>query len=277
MPSPRAEERVELDLGGRDATHIRTSPDGEDWSDWSRIRSTPTATIRPAEGEHEVFAQFRNGPGLKSPVVSDSIVVDRTPPEVSAPTVVAARGRARHGRGEPAPVTVRWEARDATAGLSDASGRGELRRRAGPCAPRRPARPHPASSAAWDAEACAFPDADCDVTAIAVDGAGNTSPCHQRATSRPRSCPSPTTMSATVSGSQFGVIARRGPDAGRMAVLLDGEALGLVDLWAESDEGPAVVFVAELPPGEHTVSVEPTDGSDTALTVDGFATLEPAA
>ena len=266
--------RVELDLGGRDATHIRTSPDGEDWSDWSRIRSTPTATIPKQEGSHEVYAQFRDGPGLKSPVVSDSIVVDATPPEVSATTVGLRTGALGTGQAS-VPLSVRWEARDVTAGLADARvavscGQGRsLRSQA-------PGEAQPGALTAWDAEAFAFPGADCNVTAIAVDGAGNTA----RAASERVSTtivPVEDTMSATVSGSEFGVVARRGPDGGRMAVLLDGEGLGLVDLWAESDEGPAVVFVAELPPGEHTVSVEPTDGGDAVLAVDGFATLEPAA
>jgi hypothetical protein len=207
-------------------------------------------------------------------VVSDSIVVDATPPEVSATTVGLRTGAL--GTSEASlPLSVRWEARDATAGLADARvavscGEGRsLRSQA-------PGQAQPGALIAWDAEAFAFPEADCNVTAIAVDGAGNTA----RATSERVSTsivPVEDTMSATISGSEFGVIARRGPDAGRMAVLLDGEGLGLVDLWAESEEGPAVVFVAELPPGEHTVSVEPTDGSDAALTVDGFATLEPAA
>ncbi|MEX1334299.1 MAG: hypothetical protein AB1Z66_03280, partial [Candidatus Limnocylindrales bacterium] len=84
----------------------------------------------------------------------------------------------------------------------------------------------------------------------------------------------PAADSATVSGAQVGIIARRGPEAGRMAVLLDGEPLGLVDLFAEVEEEPAIVFVGEMAEGEHTISIEATDGS--TLSVEGFATLERA-
>jgi GH25 family lysozyme M1 (1,4-beta-N-acetylmuramidase) len=268
--------QVTLDLGGRDATHIRTSPDGETWSDWSRIRSAPTATIPAQEGIHEVYAQFRNGPGLKSPVVSDSIAVDTTPPEVSVPTVALQSGPLSTS-GASVPVSVRWEARDATAGLTDAKvaiacGGGRNARTEAP------GEADPGELAAWDAEAYAFPDADCSITVIAADGAGNTG----RATAAgviasivPAQSPVP---GATVSGAEVGVIASRGPDAGRAAVLLDGEAIGLVDLYAATAERASVVFVAELPAGEHTISVEPTDSAEPGAVelgriVESFVTL----
>lgn len=271
--------KVELDLGGRDATHVRTSPDGEDWSDWNRIRSTPTATIPKREGTYEVYAQFRNGPGLKSPVVTDSIVVDATPPEVSVPTV-ALRSGTLNTNDASLPVSVRWQAQDVTAGLADAKvamncGEGRLVRTEAP------GRADPGELAAWDAEAYAFPAADCSVTAIAADGAGNKSRATVAGVTTSIVPAQGDVPSAAVSGAEVGVIARRGPDAGRVAVLLDGEALGLVDLYAAIEEGPAIVFVADLPDGEHIVSVEPTDGTDTeadggAPVIDGFATLELA-
>ena len=72
-------QREPLDLGGRDASHIRTSPDGESWSGWSRIGSEPTVELPAAEGEGDGCVQGRNGPGLASPVLSDSILIDQTP------------------------------------------------------------------------------------------------------------------------------------------------------------------------------------------------------
>ncbi len=267
--------RVELDLGGRDATHIRTSSDGENWSGWNRIRSTPTATIPTEEGPHQIYAQFRNGPGLKSPVVSDSIVVDATPPELSAPTV-ALRVGALGSDAASLPVNVRWEAQDALAGLADARvvmscGQGRVVRSEAP------GQAGPGQLAAWDAAAYVFPDADCSVTAIAADGAGNTA----RATTAgvatavvPVQGPE---ASASVSGSEVGIIVRRGPQAGRAAVLLDGQALGLVDLYAAVEEAPSIVFVADLPEGEHTITIELTDPGDSGavgLPVDGVAILE---
>jgi hypothetical protein len=83
---------------------------------------------------------------------------------------------------------------------------------------------------------------------------------------------------AEVSGDEVGVIARRGPDAGRAAILLDGNATALIDLYAPEAGGPELVHVVTLPEGRHTISVEATETSDPASTgssvvVEGYATL----
>jgi GH25 family lysozyme M1 (1,4-beta-N-acetylmuramidase) len=265
-------DQVTLDLGGRDAIHIRTSPDGETWTKWSRIGSSPMTTLPAEEGEHSVFAQLRNGPGLKSPVVSDSIIVDRTPPEMSAP-IVSLREGATGGSAASIPVAVRWQARDSVAGLSDAMvsvgcGEGRVERTEAPGSAA------PGESADWNAAAMLFPDAACKVTAIARDGAGN----ETRDTVRGIEVSIVLGAGATdVSGDQVGVVARRGPDAGRAAVLLDGQPLTLIDLYAPEPSGPEIVYVADLP-GQASISVEPTGSSDpassgSAVIVDGFATL----
>ncbi len=265
---------VELDLGGRDASHIRTSPDGETWSKWSQIRGTPTAPIPATEGEHAVFAQFRNGPGLRSAVVSDSIIVDQTPPDLSGLTVALREGSLDGG----IPVAVRWDARDAMAGLSDATvavGCGDDRVRRTEA----PGSAEPGQQASWEAEAFITPGGDCTVTAIAADGAGNTA----RATSDsvtvsdvPANGDQPTTM---VNADQAGIIARRGPDLGRAAVLLDGDAVALIDLYAPEVGEPEVILVLDLGGGEHTIEIEPTDSSDpassgTGVVIEGFASLD---
>ena len=82
-----ARHQLAIDLGGRDATHLRTSPDGETWTDWSVIRGEARGTIGRDEGEHTLYVQLRNGEGLVSPVFSDSITLDRTGPEVTPPTI----------------------------------------------------------------------------------------------------------------------------------------------------------------------------------------------
>jgi GH25 family lysozyme M1 (1,4-beta-N-acetylmuramidase) len=267
---------VELDLGGRDATHIRTSPDGKSWSKWSRIRSTPTATIPTEEGEYTVYAQFRNGPGLKSPLVSDSIVVDDTPPEVSTPTVSLRTG-VLASSGASIPVAVRWEARDETAGLADAKvsvdcGEDGFERTPAP------GHAEPGELAAWDAAAALFADAACAVTAISSDAAGNTARDTIQGLTTAIVPVASADEEADVSGDEVGVIARRGPDAGRAAILLDGNATALIDLYAPEAGGPELVHVVALPDGRHTISVEATETSDPASTgrsvvVEGYATL----
>jgi len=268
-------QRVQLDLGGRDATHLRTSADGESWSPWTRIRSTPTAKLSLEEGEQQVFVQLRNGPGLKSPVYA--ITLDRAGPEITAPLVSLREGAMGTGPAN-VPVSVRWEARDVRAGLPDATiavscGEGQIQRTEAPGSTT------PDEPASWDTAAALFPGVACDVTAIVQDGAGN----RNRATSNGVTAAiypagSEVTPGATVEGDQVGVIAQRGPDAGRAAVIIDGQAVGLVELYAPNLTGPEVVFVADLDGGRHSVTVEATGTSDpastgTGITIDGFVTL----
>jgi hypothetical protein len=272
--------RVELDLGGRDATHLRTSPDGEQCSEWDRIQGTPETSIPSEEGQHAVYAQFRNGPGPRSPVFSDSIFVDATPPEVSPPTVLLRAGPMVDADLR-VPVSVTWEARDTNAGLSDASvavscGEDrEIRTDA-------PGSGEPNLTTPWEAATALFLDATCEVTAIAQDGAGN----RARATSGAISTTlvqlgQDETATATLSGIQFGIVARRGPDAGRASVSIDGQGVGLFDLYAPVVTGPEVVYVGQLDGTAQEIAVEPTDTADTASTgtsvvIDGFVSLGAA-
>ena len=116
----------------------------------------------------------------------------------------------------------------------------------------------------------------CEVTAIALDGAGNS----DRATvvvGDVGYVPG-TTTEAIVRGSQAGLVARRGPDGGRAALELDGEPVALIDLYAVEPGEPEVVHVLDLPEGEHTLSVEGIGTSDpsssgSAVVVEGFVSL----
>jgi len=264
---------VELDLGGRVGTHIRTSEDGETWSKWQRLRGTPTAVIGDTEGNYTVYAQLKNGPGVKSPVFKDSVVVDATPPEVFPPSVWLRTGPLGEGAAS-VPVSVRWEARDATAGLADA----EVVVRCGDEQSQRteaPGHAQPGELAAWKSDAWLFPDAPCDVSAIAVDGAGNRS---RETLSGPLARVVPLDAATAVEADEVGVIARRGPDAGRAALLVDGEAVALIDLYAPEVTDSEVVHVIALADGPHSLAIEATESSDPAstgveVTVEGVATL----
>ncbi len=268
--------RVELDLGGRDATHIRTSPDGETWSQWSQVGSRPTVRLPVEEGPHTVYAQLRNGPGLKSPVVSDTVVVDTTPPEISPPEISLRPGPLADGQ-TTIPVSVGWQARDEVAGLADATiavtcDESPTQRTEAPGSAA------PGELAEWQGEAWLPSDAACVVTAVGRDGVGNVSRATVDDTTVAMVAVTGDVPAADVSADQVGVIGRRGPDAGRATVLLDGEALALIDLYAPEAGAAELVYVTDLPAGDHTVTVEPTGSSDpassgSAVIVDGFVTL----
>jgi GH25 family lysozyme M1 (1,4-beta-N-acetylmuramidase) len=270
-------QRAVLELGGRDAIAVRTSPDGEQWGKWSPVRGKARVDLGEEEGEQTLFVQLRGGPGMRSPVLSDSITLDLTSPEISRPSVVLREGPIGNGPGS-VPITVEWTAEDAVAGLSDASvsvscGEGQIQRTEAPGSA------EPGQIIDWSGEAALFEDAPCEVTAIARDGVGNTARKTVRgvqARLRPVSGGTPT---IDTNAAQVGIVAERGPDRGRAAVVVDGEAVGLVDLYAPIATGPEIVFVAETgTDASQTVAVEGTGTADpassgTGISIDGFVTL----
>lgn len=300
-----ASRQVAIDLGGRSGTHMRTSPDGQDWSRWRAIRGTPRAELGSGEGSHTLHVQLRDRSRLKSPVFSDSIVLDTSGPRLSAPTVrlgLAPLGPGATGEspdpgsvspspgldasspadGQGIPIEVGWEASDVVAGLADASLSVDCDD--GPAALSEvPGTAEAGQTTTWAAPAVVVPGARCEVTVTARDGVGNAT--------RARSDTVVATIIAasgegdagvSLEGRQVGVIARRGPDLGRAAVLIDGEPVGLVDLYAPLAGGPEIVHVVDLSAGSPaSIMLEPTgtshaDSTGTAVIVDGFVTLTEA-
>jgi hypothetical protein len=84
-----SETTVSLDLGGRDGDEIRTSPDGESWTDWRPLRDPArvTAELGPVEGPQSLFVQLR-ARGVVSPVLRDDIVLELAPPSTPTPDAV---------------------------------------------------------------------------------------------------------------------------------------------------------------------------------------------
>jgi GH25 family lysozyme M1 (1,4-beta-N-acetylmuramidase) len=268
---------VSVDLGGRAATHVRTSSDEAAWSRWTPVEDTVRVQLGSAEGAHSVRVQLRRGPTLKSPVFSDTITLDRSGPTVSEPVVSIGLGPLGD-EGRSMPVEVTWQAADAVAGLSDASvslsceGHRDVSTEA-------PGSAEAGPETTWSALLTAQPDVPCRATVVARDGVGNTT--------RSRSAPmvlsvvaaSGDVPAATVEAAKAGIVARRGPDQGRAVVRVDGQEAALIDLYAPGPGGSEVVRVVDLVPGAaHEVTVEPTGTNDPAatgsgITIEGFAVL----
>jgi lysozyme len=269
---------ITIDLGGRVATHVRTSPDGQAWSRWLPVRGAVRAQLGTDEGDHSLRVQLRRGSTLKSPIFRDSITLDRSGPVLSDPLVTLGLGPLGD-QGAGIPVEVSWQATDEAAGLADASvsvaceGHRAVSTEA-------PGTAEPGVETGWSALVTAQPEAACHATVVARDGVGNTT--------RGRAGPLVASVvvasgelpGATIEAPQVGVVARRGPDQGRAVVLVDGDEAGLVDLYAPEPGGPEIVHVVDLAAGApHEVVVQPTGTSDAAssgssITIDGFAVLD---
>jgi hypothetical protein len=78
---------VDLDLSWTDlqsgVTHMRIRNAGEDWVAWIDAASTQSWTLLAGDGPKTVEAQFRDGAGNESAVVSDTVEIDDIPPEVT--------------------------------------------------------------------------------------------------------------------------------------------------------------------------------------------------
>ena len=202
------------------------------------MRGTVRAELGPRKGSRRCTSSCAPARACKSPIFSDTITLDRSGPEVEGVAVTLREGSMGSGPAN-VPVAVTWTARDDVAGLSDAV----VSVTCGPDQAQRieaPGSAGPAESVAWDAPAALFPDARCDVTAISKDGVGNTT--RESVTDLITAIVPATSGAATVQGRQVGVIAQRGPEAGRAAVMLDGEGVALVDLYAPVSTGPEVVI-----------------------------------
>ena len=200
-------------------------------------------------------------------MVSDSIVVDHTPPQVSPPIVslrtglLAASAATASVPTASVPIAATWEARDDVAGLADATvlvDCGEI----GTARTDAPGTAAPGRSTDWTADAFTYPDAECAITAIGRDGAGNVT----RADSERFTTTWVDAAASVVEGDQVGVVATRGPDGGRAAVLVDGVAVGLIELYVPEMSGPEVVFVTDMTAGSHRIEVQPTGSADAAST-----------
>ena len=253
----------------------------------------------PRRASQTPHVQLRDGPARQSPVFIDSITLDQSgPQDVDARSgcarrparwldgdAAATRRRTRPAERRPGeagasrcPSTSPGRPATPMAGLADARWRSPAAGAAG--AARRPAQLSPE----WWRRGAPRPRSArdrCDVTVIGRDGVGNTTSARAGASRRRRRpvAGDGTASSVEVEGDQVGVIARRGPDGGRAAVLIDGEPAGLIDLYAPWRGEPEVVYVADLRPAPATHldrgrpgTSDPTS-TGSSVAIDGFVTL----
>ena len=223
-------------------------------------------------------------PGDPLPCTSNSIALDLSGPELTAPLArlrlgpLGSADRSGTGDGE-LPIDVSWQASDAIAGLGDASVAVACDDRAAERSDA-PGAADPGIVAPMSTVAQVAPGTDCDITVMASDGLGNTT----RATSggvvaTVHVVADGGAAGIEVEGDQVGVIAQRGPDGGQATVHIDGEPAGMIELYAPEALGPEVVFVADLAPGAvSSISLVPTGTNDAAssgerVAIDGVVTL----
>ena len=102
---------------GSGVTRMQFSSDGAVWDSPVPFAETAPYSLPTGDGERAVYVRFSDGAGNVSDAVSDAIIVDATPPDV---TISTPTDDATYGVGEV--VNADWSASDAGSGLAASSG-----------------------------------------------------------------------------------------------------------------------------------------------------------
>ena len=138
-------------------------------------------------------------------------------------------------------------------------------------------------TAPWTAALSVPSGVTCEVSVIGRDGVGNEATVTAAIEAAIVPVADGTLASAEVAGDQVGIVARRGPDLGRAAVHVNGDPIGLLDLYHPTPTGPEIVYVADLASeAPATISIEATgtadpDATGTDVAIDAFVTLSASA
>jgi hypothetical protein len=80
-------------------------------------------------------------------------------------------------------------------------------------------------------------------------------------------------------GAQFAVVARRGPSGGLLKVILDGEHIGTIDLYAKERDDRRITYVRNVPKGKHVLKLTATgkgsaDSSGATIWLDAILVMD---
>jgi hypothetical protein len=274
-----ASRSVVADLGGYDGDEVRYALGDEPFGPWLPHQGRLDVTLGESQGKQDVRVQLRSFRNVKSPIIGDSIQLDSVPPRVWGPRVSLRQGVRLQRAGVRVPTTVKLDASDETSGLDSSSleavcnGRTRasdlgLAGKAG-------------LTVQIDRNGCTLKGAASDVvghrTAQALDpsvalfdvrsgsarirfnGAWKTLK-HPDSVGKTlaRASSAGATAKLQLQGAQFAVVARRGPAGGRLDVIVDGERVDSIDLYATSADSRRIVYVGNVPRGEHELKLRAT-------------------
>jgi lysozyme len=295
---------VTLDLNGRDGLAYRVSTDGVSWSKLAPypVGGTVGMELGP-DGPKTIMVQLQDPYGNLSPASAEAVTVDTTAPRVDVPQTAFRLGPQANLAGMT-PLRVAWSAADDTSGLQSAQ-------LAGVCDGSAVSQTMPAGTTAQTLEVELRPGARCEgVDASATDNAGHTATGlsisfglqrREQTTgaitwagtwtkskaaefsggSARSSAKKNARATLAFSGSDIAISTTRGPNRGRFAVLIDGVAVGTVDLYNTTSVSRQVVFASHLATtGPHTLTIKvlgsrnPQSGGK-RVDVDAFLVLTP--
>jgi hypothetical protein len=104
---------VTLNLSGVDTQtgvyQMQFSNDGISWSGWEAYSSSKAWTLTAGDGTKTVYVQYKNNAEISSDTISDTIILDTTPPSSNATSPAHSMNL---------NITVSWIGSDATSGVT---------------------------------------------------------------------------------------------------------------------------------------------------------------
>jgi hypothetical protein len=270
---------VKADLRGFDGRDVRVAVAGGPFGPWQPYSPSFDLELGADQGPQDVRVQLRSFRNVRSIALTEGINVDTVPPRIDGPRVSLRNGKRVSRDGSRVPASAALLASDKTSGLRSST----LRASCG--GEQRASAYREASSADLVVQ---LDRSGCTVRGIADDNVGHRrtkdldprvslfdvrkQSDHFRLSGSWRTLRKSDSLGGSISlsgsrgavarisfeGSQFAVVARRGPAGGRFEVILDGERIGSVDLYARTGEARRIVYVGNVPKGEHVLKLRAT-------------------
>lgn len=282
-----ASRTVQADLRAYDGEEVRYAAGAEPFGPWLPYDDRFDLKLSAEQGKQEVRLQLRSFRNVKSPVLREDIKLDSVPPVVWGPRLSLRAGVRVQKSGARVPAKVDMGARDDTSGLRSSA----LKAVCG--GKERASTYKAASSAGLNVQ---LDRNGCSLTARADDAVGHRTTqtldasvglFDVRATSQrvtlngawktrrdgdalgktlARTSSKDATAKLRFDGAQVAVVARRGPAGGRFKVIIDGQHVDTIDLYAKSGDSRRIVYVRDVPKGEHEIKLRATGTSSAKST-----------
>ena len=291
---------VEADLRGFQGSEVRYATASDAWSAWKPYAGRFDLQLSARQGKQDVRVQLRSFRGVRSPVLRDSIKLDDVAPRVWGPRVSVRQGARIQKTGARVPVFVDMGARDDGSGLDATTVRVDCN--GATWAGQTKSTAANGLNVQIDKQACTLVSLARDNVAnqrirkIAPDLAiSDLKRTNKRATfdggwkmlkaqealgtSLARASVKGASARVTFEGMQFAVVARRGPAGGKLKVVVDGKYASTVDLYSKDGDPRRIVYVGNVPKGQHTVKLVVTGAKraaskGTTVWLDAVLTLD---
>lgn len=230
VPLVTRRRAMTLRLDGYGAREVRVAVGGEAWGAWTSTLEGVPVRLPDADGRHAIRIQGRARPGVRVPIPTMTVRLDRKAPRIrSAWPLIALGSTGRRADRHGLVADVRTQGLGA-GGRVEATARCEHGTVRVPVTGRRDAGSTGARSRRLPVEGV------CRLVATARDVAGNVT--QRTGAQRWRivdAGPGPRLADHRAGVFRFrgiglALVARRGPDEGRVVVVLDGQRLGILDL-----------------------------------------------